>query len=107
MMTRSFDDDVLSKVPAVTLGFWIIKILATTLGETAGDTVSMSWNLGYLVGTAIFGTSDGHAPRATTGAHTAITTQQATARRIVRSAWQRVTSGSFVGGNRAHQLQSV
>ena len=45
----------LAKVPAVTLGFWIIKILATTLGETAGDTVSMTWNLGYLVGTAIFG----------------------------------------------------
>lgn len=43
------------KVPAVTLGFWTIKILATTLGETAGDTVSMSWDLGYLVGTAIFG----------------------------------------------------
>ena len=47
--------DHLAKVPAVTLGFWIIKILATTLGETAGDTVSMTWNLGYLVGTAIFG----------------------------------------------------
>ncbi|MBY0422848.1 MAG: hypothetical protein K2Q06_11135, partial [Parvularculaceae bacterium] len=44
----------LSKVPAVTLGFWIIKILATTLGETGGDTVSMTMNLGYLVGTAIF-----------------------------------------------------
>src|SRR5690242_9041244 len=44
----------LSKVPAVTLGFWIIKIAATTLGETGGDTVSMSMNLGYLVGTAIF-----------------------------------------------------
>lgn len=44
----------LTKVPAVTLGFWIIKILATTFGETAGDTVSMSMNLGYLVGTAIF-----------------------------------------------------
>ena len=44
----------LSKVPAVTLVFWIIKILATTLGETAGDAVSMSMNLGYLVGTAIF-----------------------------------------------------
>ncbi|MEH6758503.1 MAG: hypothetical protein V7676_13475 [Parasphingorhabdus sp.] len=44
----------LSKVPAVTLGFWVIKILATTFGETAGDTVSMSLNLGYLVGTAIF-----------------------------------------------------
>jgi uncharacterized membrane-anchored protein len=46
--------DVLSKVPAITLGFWIIKILATTLGETGGDTVSMSMNLGYLVGTGIF-----------------------------------------------------
>ena len=46
----------LAKVPAVTPIFWIIKILATTLGETAGDTVSMSMNLGYLVGTAIFGT---------------------------------------------------
>jgi len=57
----------LSKVPAVTLGFWIIKILATTLGETGGDSVSMSWLgettaeagqsgwNGYLVGTGIFG----------------------------------------------------
>ncbi len=45
---------VLSKVPAVTLGFWIIKILATTLGETGGDTVTMTMNLGYLVGTMIF-----------------------------------------------------
>ncbi|HXG77766.1 MAG TPA: hypothetical protein VNJ31_00315 [Methyloceanibacter sp.] len=44
----------LSKVPEVTLGFWIIKILATTLGETAGDTVTMTMNLGYLAGTAIF-----------------------------------------------------
>ena len=53
-----------SKVPAVTLGFWIIKILATTLGETGGDTVTMSWlgettdnavSGGYLIGTAIFG----------------------------------------------------
>jgi len=56
-----------SKVPAITLGFWIIKILATTLGETGGDSVSMSWLgettpeaaasavNGYLVGTAIFG----------------------------------------------------
>lgn len=56
-----------SKVPAVTLGFWIIKILATTLGETGGDSVSMSWLgettptagaggfNGYLAGTAIFG----------------------------------------------------
>ena len=46
--------EVLSKVPAVTLGFWVIKILATTLGETAGDTVSMTMKLGYLAGTAIF-----------------------------------------------------
>lgn len=43
-----------SKAPAVTLGFWTIKILATTLGETGGDTVSMTMNLGYLVGSAIF-----------------------------------------------------
>jgi uncharacterized membrane-anchored protein len=57
----------LTKVPAVTLGFWVIKILATTLGETGGDTVSMSWLgettpdagasgiNGYLVSTALFG----------------------------------------------------
>ena len=44
----------LSKVPAVTLGFWIIKILATTLGETAGDTVTMTMKLGYLAGTGVF-----------------------------------------------------
>src|SRR6266850_4926764 len=43
-----------TKVPEVTLGFWIIKILATTLGETGGDAVTMSMNLGYLAGTAIF-----------------------------------------------------
>jgi len=48
------DRAALSKVPAVTLGFWVIKILATTLGETGGDTVSMTLDLGYLVGTAIF-----------------------------------------------------
>jgi uncharacterized membrane-anchored protein len=59
--------EALSKVPAITLGFWIIKILATTLGETGGDTVSMtwlgettpgaaqSWVNGYLVGTTMFG----------------------------------------------------
>ena len=44
----------LSKVPKLTLLFWIIKIAATTLGETGGDAVSMSMNLGYLTGTAIF-----------------------------------------------------
>jgi uncharacterized membrane-anchored protein len=44
------------KVPEVTLGFWAIKILATTLGETGGDAVTMSMNLGYLVGTGIFAT---------------------------------------------------
>jgi uncharacterized membrane-anchored protein len=43
-----------SKVPEVTLGFWIIKILATTLGETGGDAVSMSMHLGYAIGSAIF-----------------------------------------------------
>jgi len=56
--------DALTKVPAVTLGFWIIKVLATTLGETGGDSVTMSWLGettpnpvfgGYLIGTAIFG----------------------------------------------------
>jgi uncharacterized membrane-anchored protein len=44
----------LSKVPEVTLIFWVIKIAATTLGETGGDAVTMSMNLGYLVGTVIF-----------------------------------------------------
>jgi len=48
-------DDVLSKLPAVTLGFWVIKIAATTLGETGGDAVTMTLGLGYLWGTAIFG----------------------------------------------------
>jgi uncharacterized membrane-anchored protein len=57
-------DQLLSKVPAITLGFWIVKILATTLGETGGDSVTMSWlgettdhpvPYGYLIGTAIFG----------------------------------------------------
>ena len=43
-----------SKVPEVTLVFWIIKIAATTLGETGGDTVTMTLNWGYLVGTALF-----------------------------------------------------
>ncbi|WP_116091037.1 hypothetical protein [Sphingomonas crusticola] len=59
--------DMLAKVPAVTLGFWVIKILATTLGETGGDAVSMtwlgettpsaeqSWINGYLAGTLLFG----------------------------------------------------
>src|SRR5579862_574386 len=54
--------ETMSKVPAVTIGFWIIKIAATTLGETGGDAVTMSWlhadvnpnNGGYLIGTAIF-----------------------------------------------------
>lgn len=55
-------NEVLSKVPELTLTFWIIKIAATTLGETGGDSVTMSWlhadinphNGGYLIGTAIF-----------------------------------------------------
>lgn len=46
--------EALSKVPEITLVFWIIKIAATTLGETGGDVVSMSLNFGYLVGTCIF-----------------------------------------------------
>jgi uncharacterized membrane-anchored protein len=44
----------LSKVPEVTLFFWIIKIAATTMGETGGDTVTMTLNWGYLLGTALF-----------------------------------------------------
>jgi uncharacterized membrane-anchored protein len=55
---------IVSKVPQVTLAFWIVKILATTLGETGGDAVTMSWlgettpdatGTGYLIGTGIFG----------------------------------------------------
>jgi uncharacterized membrane-anchored protein len=64
MDNRTAAEEAFSKVPAITLGFWIIKILATTLGETGGDTVTMSWLGettsnpvvgGYLIGTAIFG----------------------------------------------------
>lgn len=64
MNPRSLADDAFSKVPAITLGFWVIKVLATTLGETGGDSVTMSWlgettenavTGGYLIGTAIFG----------------------------------------------------
>jgi uncharacterized membrane-anchored protein len=60
-----FISEAVSKVPQVTIIFWIIKILATTLGETGGDAVTMSWlgettdeasGYGYLIGTAIFGT---------------------------------------------------
>ncbi len=47
-------NQTLSKVPEVTLGFWVIKIAATTLGETGGDAVTMTLNWGYLVGTALF-----------------------------------------------------
>ncbi len=46
--------DIVTKVPAVTLGFWVIKVFATTLGETGGDAVTMTLGLGYLLGTAIF-----------------------------------------------------
>jgi uncharacterized membrane-anchored protein len=52
-MTRS-SEDYATKVPEVTLVFWIIKIAATTLGETGGDSVTMTLNWGYLTGTAIF-----------------------------------------------------
>jgi len=63
-MTTFERRQALTKVPAVTFGFWIIKILATTLGETGGDSVTMTWlgettdhrvPNGYLIGTAIFG----------------------------------------------------
>ena len=53
-MNNNTTERPLSKVPEVTLIFWIIKVSATTLGETGGDAVSMSMNLGYLVATAIF-----------------------------------------------------
>src|SRR6478672_10059287 len=67
MNNRETAHDVRSKVPAITFGFWIIKILATTLGETGGDSVTMTWLgettaeagqsgiNGYLVGTGMFG----------------------------------------------------
>ena len=51
---NKFLDDAVSKVPAVTLGFWIVKIVATTLGETGGDAVTMTLRWGYLDGTALF-----------------------------------------------------
>lgn len=47
-------DEVLTKVPEITLGFWIIKIASTTLGETGGDTVTMTLHWGYLLGTVLF-----------------------------------------------------
>jgi uncharacterized membrane-anchored protein len=53
-MEQNPGDEALSKVPAVTLGFWIIKIAATTLGETGGDSVTMTLVWGYLAGTALF-----------------------------------------------------
>src|SRR5260221_1936183 len=48
------NSDTIAKVPAVTLGFWIIKIIATTLGETGGDAVSMTLNWGYALSSALF-----------------------------------------------------
>lgn len=51
---KTSTEHALAKVPEVTLAFWLLKIAATTLGETGGDAVSMSMNLGYLVGTGIF-----------------------------------------------------
>jgi len=47
-------NDGMSKVPAVTLGFWVIKIIATTLGETGGDAVSMTLNWGYALSSTMF-----------------------------------------------------
>ena len=55
MSQNDVTKQALSKVPAVTLGFWVIKILATTLGETGGDTVTMTLNWGYLAGVTLFG----------------------------------------------------
>ena len=56
--TRGFTDGAIergaSKVPAVTFGFWVIKIVATTLGEVGGNAVTLTLGLGYLAGTAIF-----------------------------------------------------
>ena len=52
--TEAPEENRWSKVPEITLVFWIIKIFCTTLGETGGDAVTMSMNLGYLVGTLIF-----------------------------------------------------
>ncbi len=54
MRTTQVEAGALSKVPEVTLVFWLIKIAATTLGETGGDTVTMTLDWGYLVGTALF-----------------------------------------------------
>ena len=54
LANETLASEALAKVPEVTLIFWLIKILATTLGETGGDAVSMSMNLGYLLSTAIF-----------------------------------------------------
>ena len=54
VMNDKFKDEVLSKVPEVTLAFWVIKIAATTLGETGGDTVTMTLGWSYLAGTALF-----------------------------------------------------
>lgn len=51
---KRYRDDLMSKVPQVTLAFWVIKILATTVGETGGDALSMTLKLGYLVSTFIF-----------------------------------------------------
>jgi uncharacterized membrane-anchored protein len=54
-VSKRVSEQALTKVPAVTLGFWVIKILATTLGETGGDTVTMTLNWGYAAGVALFG----------------------------------------------------
>jgi uncharacterized membrane-anchored protein len=53
-MNRAIHQDVLSKVPEVTVVFWITKIAATTLGETGGDSVTMTLDWGYLIGTLLF-----------------------------------------------------
>ena len=52
--TTEHRKSILSKVPQVTLAFWIVKVLATTLGETGGDALSMTLNLGYAISSLIF-----------------------------------------------------
>lgn len=54
-VSKQASRQALTKVPAVTLGFWVMKILATTLGETGGDTVTMTLDWGYAAGVALFG----------------------------------------------------
>ena len=53
-MNSAVKDEALSKVPEITIAFWIVKIAATTLGETGGDTLTMTFEWGYVAATALF-----------------------------------------------------